>query len=454
MTTEIAVLNKLGVALAADSAVTVTSGSAVRKIYVDANKMFELVKGKPVGIMVYGGGEVGGHPWETVAKAYRPEAGPQDSLALYATHFLGFVADYLVLHTSFEQQKRTLHVLAGNLAGSLLESAQEEAGGMSGRLARRKYLVEMIAATQDDASTRTVQEWARGIDEAAVWKANEGVLMAAMPDSFEASTLPAGARRQLARLVLTLLLRIDRIQGPSSGLVVAGFGEKEPFPAIFDCQVYGLVLGSLMVVGKVHQAISNEKPGLISTFAQVDDAHAFISGIDPEVQKQITSFWSSWALEVVKSSTAIAKASFGRSQEPLTHYEKSMAELMTKSWSAFADFMNERQMDRRVRAIQESVAFLSKREIAEFAENLVDITSLRRRVSLDHAETVGGATDVAVISKGDGFVWLKRKHYFSAEFNPIWASRQLVDAVVSRLQAEWPSGGSSYARTVAAGREE
>jgi hypothetical protein len=33
-------------------------------------------------------------------------------------------------------------------------------------------------------------------------------------------------------------------------------------------------------------------------------------------------------------------------------------------------------------------------------------------------ETVGGPVDVAVISKGDGFVWIKRKHYFRPELNP------------------------------------
>jgi hypothetical protein len=32
-------------------------------------------------------------------------------------------------------------------------------------------------------------------------------------------------------------------------------------------------------------------------------------------------------------------------------------------------------------------------------------------------ETVGGPIDVAVISKGDGFVWIKRKHYFVPELN-------------------------------------
>ena len=33
-------------------------------------------------------------------------------------------------------------------------------------------------------------------------------------------------------------------------------------------------------------------------------------------------------------------------------------------------------------------------------------------------KTVGCPIDVAVISRGDGFVWIKRKHYFQPELNP------------------------------------
>jgi len=32
-------------------------------------------------------------------------------------------------------------------------------------------------------------------------------------------------------------------------------------------------------------------------------------------------------------------------------------------------------------------------------------------------ESVGGPVDVAVISKGDGFVWIKRKYYFDSDIN-------------------------------------
>lgn len=53
MASELAVLNKLGVALAADSAVTIGGGPAL-KIYDTVNKLFALSKRAPVGVMVYG----------------------------------------------------------------------------------------------------------------------------------------------------------------------------------------------------------------------------------------------------------------------------------------------------------------------------------------------------------------------------------------------------------------
>ena len=40
-----------------------------------------------------------------------------------------------------------------------------------------------------------------------------------------------------------------------------------------------------------------------------------------------------------------------------------------------------------------------------------------------YLETVGGPIDVAVISKGDGFIWVNRKHYFEPDKNPQFFSR-------------------------------
>jgi hypothetical protein len=66
--------------------------------------------------------------------------------------------------------------------------------------------------------------------------------------------------------------------------------------------------------------------------------------------------------------------------------------------------------------IIEMVSSLPKEEMANMAEAFVNLTSLKRRISRDR-ETVGGPVDVAVISKGDGFIWVKRKHYFDPKLN-------------------------------------
>ena len=78
--------------------------------------------------------------------------------------------------------------------------------------------------------------------------------------------------------------------------------------------------------------------------------------------------------------------------------------------------MKKHRYDRFIQPVIRIVEGLPKSELAEMAESLVNLTSLRRHVTPD-METVGGPIDVAVISRGDGFIWIKRKHYFQPELN-------------------------------------
>ena len=55
-----------------------------------------------------------------------------------------------------------------------------------------------------------------------------------------------------------------------------------------------------------------------------------------------------------------------------------------------------------------AINFLSLSELWDVVETLVNITSFKKRVS-NKVETVWWKTDVAVISKSDGFVWVKKK---------------------------------------------
>jgi hypothetical protein len=96
-------------------------------------------------------------------------------------------------------------------------------------------------------------------------------------------------------------------------------------------------------------------------------------------------------------------------------------EEMKKGNESFeTEFVNEMHVFARKHIsnpVVKAVAVLPKEELATMAETLVNLTSFRRRVTLD-METVGGPIDVAVISRGDGFVWIKRKRYFDDNLNP------------------------------------
>ncbi len=60
--------------------------------------------------------------------------------------------------------------------------------------------------------------------------------------------------------------------------------------------------------------------------------------------------------------------------------------------------------------------------MAHLAETLLVLQSLKERVT-SNTEEVGGPIDVAAITKTEGLVWIKRKHFFGAELNQRYTAR-------------------------------
>lgn len=76
-----------------------------------------------------------------------------------------------------------------------------------------------------------------------------------------------------------------------------------------------------------------------------------------------------------------------------------------------------------IQPLMSNVNSLPRDEMAAMAEALVELTSLRRKID-SVVQSVAGPVDVAVISKADGVVWIKRKYYFDPERNPEFFKRK------------------------------
>jgi hypothetical protein len=76
------------------------------------------------------------------------------------------------------------------------------------------------------------------------------------------------------------------------------------------------------------------------------------------------------------------------------------------------------ELDKQIRKeytgpLIDAVAALPLNDLASLAESLISLTAFRARMSVNEEETVGGDVDVAVLSKGDGFVWVRKKELVS-----------------------------------------
>ena len=162
--------------------------------------------------------------------------------------------------------------------------------------------------------------------------------------------------------------------------------------------------------------ISGANDASIEVFAQsAAIVHAFMQGVDRKYQA-----WIEWNLQAtIDAIISEIEKKYG----PQTLNSTEMIETIVGR-------MGEYRQKQFTGPIMNILAKLPHTELAAMAETLVSLTSFHQRLT-PGVETVGGPIDVAVISRGDGFVWLKRKHYFNlGRYNP--GNMQLLVTVIGR----------------------
>ena len=432
MTSEIAVMNRQAIALAADSAVTFAEGTG-QKIFPSANKIFTLSKYQPVGVMIYGNADFMGIPWETIIKIYRSRLG-QDTFKTvsgYAENFLDFLRQNdLLFSDSLKEQWEYVNRsifwrfrLIEEKISKLVREVLHERG-------------EIEEAVLQELTTKVIQqesdEWKKA-DTAISAPASladqfsdmyEEVIDEAKSAIFEGLPLTNETSAQLTEIAVNLFLKFPsgKYIPESSGVVFAGFGTDDVFPVLESYTVEGRIAEYLKYRKDQKNCVSigGSERAAVLPFAQREMVDTFMAGVDPEYQLRIGKFVDNLGdlfrgiqLDMIYDP----EDDFG---DPFYGEMEEQRELLSeigKQLDQFLPSLSKYSHARHVNPVISVVQGLPKDELAAMAESLINLTSFKRRVSMQ-AETVGGPIDVAVISKGDGFIWIKRKRYFDGEMNP------------------------------------
>jgi hypothetical protein len=436
MTTEIAVINRLGIALAADSAVTI-SGFGVEKVFDTGDKLFELSVDHPLAIMVNGNLDFMGVPWEIIIKDFRKEKFDPVPAKIedWATEFLKFVKGHRAVNAKQTQAwlRAAISTEIDEISKCIAEAIQKALraspaptvnsaavkGYIRFELRRRADLYQERAAIHSLADLPLEQ--IMGSIGPTVTEMQKRIFGDIDPDSDDVDTL----HRAIAGRLRTSLRR-----DLSTGLVVCGFGRDDLFPFLFSVSLDGVVADRLRysVTHRVEITRDTEvdngntkELGTALSFAQTDVINRLLRGADQRFIVQSRQFIESTIAESMP--TLFAELGYSVASEDgaavdLPAVARIISQTLASEYGTFAKGVS----DEIEGEFKRTIALMPKQELIELAEALVGITAVERKASYD-AGTVGGPIDVALITRAEGFIWVKRKHHFKADMNLRYLSR-------------------------------
>ncbi|WP_195238407.1 hypothetical protein [Romboutsia sp. 1001285H_161024_C4] len=430
MTAEIGILNRQGVALAADSAVTF-GGSENPKILNSANKLFNLVKGMPIGIMVYGNGSFMGLPWEVVIEEYRKHISLSDikfdTLEEASNSFINFLGN----PNKFYRNTNSEAIIYNNMMVAVKEITEIAGNEIYNIFVDRHptvkesddIFIEVLNRIVEDSKNREFVEgfseddieYIKSQSESVVRNISDRLVVKLDEENIEKLKILAGN------------LICKDIWLNQTGIVIAGYGESDLLPVLQEFYTEGIINGKLKYklnkVSEIYQDdIDGHPTAEIVPFAQQEMVYSILTGIDQNLEmflmQNLENSYSEIMSYIINMLQENGISLLNKENNKMENgvYIDSIAEYLINNLNELKSNITNKQREKFINPILDMVSLLPKEELAIMAETLVNITSFKRKFTFD-AETVGGPIDVAIISKSDGFIWIKRKHYFSKELN-------------------------------------
>lgn len=409
MTAIVATLNKHAVAIAADSAVTFGN---THKVVNTGNKIFTLSKYEPVAIMTYNNATFMGIPWDIIIKEYRKNLYKTnfDTIELYKDNFIEYLQT-TVLPTRVNDN--VIHQM-------LSQSITAFYIGIVNKVMRQQPPSEVIAIEllkQEIISQRNsllkhevcAQMATISFEEFRVFAHNEFDGVYSNPKLIK---IPNEIKNLFEESCYYLHTRKSE-DAIFSGLVFVGYGDSQIFPSLRSVNVSCMVSSSLKYYDTNNVDIQNIGiTSCVIPYAQKDVMQTLLDGINPTFKNLIGKITYSSYVSLRNIIINELQNKGGCDDTILKLNSIDLKRLLSDTGGK----LDRAMADAYTRNLINTIGMLNKEDLADMAESFISLTSLVRRMSPGE-ETVGGPVDVAVISKGDGFIWIKRKHYFQPEFN-------------------------------------
>ena len=409
MTSEIAVMNQRAVALAADSAVTLIDGGTV-VVRNDQRKLYNLLEGRPVGVMFFGVADIMGHPWEHLIEHYQRKVKPKAFAHLdeYAASFTGML-DHLEEFFPADRQKDDYKRLLASVYRYVFHLAQylRETGDES--ISDAAILAEAIQRIwhdyqfKDDGGPRGDLACFPKDFGPKFARENAGLIDELIAYGFSGFALPPESMARLKDIAVFCVVK-DLFLEDVTGLVFAGYGNDDRYPVCVTYLLSAVVGGIVKRSQASVDVIDTEVRSKIRMFADSEVTHAFIRGIDYGLERRVYGAMRMMLHSLVDQVIGAFPDNAQREQVRKQFQDG----LVPQYLDAFRGMIGDYQQQAYINPVLRVLEIAARNELAETARELVSLNVFKKRI-MAQKQTVGGAIDVAVISREGGFQWFTRQ---------------------------------------------
>jgi len=402
LTAQMVILNKFCVGLSSDSSVTLVGKDGPKRTFPTAEKITSLPSPHSIAVLHSGSTEFLGIPYSVLLvewiRTIPPE--PLPTVTSYRDHLNAWILQqkhlfpaemqdgyfgwmvrdfFLAVRRNLLQRCEELGVVKDDWssprATEAIDSVIEEALNLLGSCAE-------LDGWEDVDVNGILDKHRSLVDEAREW---------VFDDTPRSSAGDEGLDQ-----VVKALLPVFEDFAKDAVLAFVGFGSEEVFPAMDKVSYQGMVDGHLRVSETNRTVVSTDMDSSINPLGQTEAVNTFLRAYNE-------SFLSTSHQRLEKFAGAII--------EGLELSDGQRAKLVTMEAAAHEDLgtdFEEASWSQYLQPMLNTVAALPIAEVARMAEALVGLQVLRQLTQAD-AETVGGPIDVAIITRQDGFQWVRHK---------------------------------------------
>lgn len=390
MTAIVGALNKKGVAVAADSAVTMGNG----KVINTAQKIFQLKSQESIGVAIYGNGQFMGVPLKVLISLF-------DRYCEHSNYQSDTILDcsYMFYNFLVKEKQTNLYRASFDMRLKKFINFFQEKNSSKNKtdedIENDKKIIKSILKKSNEVSYILNELNLVGSSFINRWTAIIQQDLAS-DDSENDNELVSGKEADLIAYFL--------YENGYTGITFFGYGKDDAFPELISYKLYFKLDNFLVYLldDKASIKISHERGGDIQPFAQADVINNLITGISDDFQDNLLTSVTNELKLVLRD----AEEQNGLQDENAKDTIKSLAiSALRKLNEHIIDVKN-----KNTEWVRMTVSYLDIEDLAEYVESLIYVTYLSRRTT-SQKEGVGGAVDVATITLDEGFRWVKHKKF-------------------------------------------